>query len=192
MILPVLKARTQAQHDRVEALIPLMADPLPPGQYAWTLARLYGLYVPLDAALLRVRLPDSFEYGARRKLDALHADLTALGVPPGTLPLAPAPAWSSTAHALGALYVLEGATLGGQLISRHLGRQLGLSAARGAAFFASYGPDLGRMWRAFGAALEAHVAAHGGHEDVVRGAEQTFGAFEAWLSAPPRALERPA
>ena len=43
------------------------------------------------------------------------------------------------AQTLGCPYVLEGATLGGQVVGRHLRENLNLSPENGAAFFNSYG-----------------------------------------------------
>jgi heme oxygenase len=80
----------------------------------------------------------------------------------------------------GGLYVTEGATLGGQIISRQLEQMLGLSARRGAAFFTSYGLQVGSMWRSFCATLQAHTPAE--KEDlVVDAAKQTFVCMHQWL-----------
>jgi heme oxygenase len=50
--------------------------------------------------------------------------------------------------AVGCLYVLEGATLGGQFISRHLAT-LGIGPANGGLFFHGYGAKTGEMWKSF-------------------------------------------
>jgi heme oxygenase len=83
-------------------------------------------------------------------------------------------------QALGGLYVTEGATLGGQIISRHLEQTLGLSARRGAAFFSCYGLQVGAMWRAFCAILQTQTTAEQ-DEVVIAAARQTFISIHDWL-----------
>ncbi|MEM1271614.1 MAG: biliverdin-producing heme oxygenase, partial [Bacteroidota bacterium] len=79
----------------------------------------------------------------------------------------------------------EGATLGGKLIARRLRRQLGVTPDAGAAFYFSYGEDLGAMWKAFKAALNAHAARSEAPEDTyVTAARSTFLAMERWVSEP--------
>jgi heme oxygenase len=80
--------------------------------------------------------------------------------------------------------VLEGATLGGQLILRHLQRHFAGIPAGGFAFFRAYGEDVGPMWRAFGEALTRASSAEDSQlfkGRVVQGAKDTFDAFERWL-----------
>ncbi|MFC4638364.1 biliverdin-producing heme oxygenase [Deinococcus hohokamensis] len=181
MILPRLKAETQAAHDRVEALMHVMDTPLSRTHYVQTLRQLHRLYVPLEAQLAAQKLPEVFAFAERRKTDRLVLDLSVLGGVPGPATTGPLPTLLTPAHALGALYVLEGATLGGQLITRHVHRQLGLTALSGAAFFSGYGPDTGRMWRQFTEALTRYAQDTGQDEAIVEGARRTFAAFEAAL-----------
>ena len=89
------------------------------------------------------------------------------------------------------MYVLEGATLGGQLLLRHLSRHFAAapSPVGDFAFFRAYEDALGPMWRAFGAALVAATPDAPFADRVVHGARVTFEHFERWvdgaLSAPP-------
>jgi heme oxygenase len=94
------------------------------------------------------------------------------------------------AHALGLLYVLEGATLGGQLLRRRLGPALGLTEERGLAFFTAYGAEVGPMWRAFADALARFDAATpagerpAAHAAALDAARAAFVAFERDVVAP--------
>jgi heme oxygenase len=190
MILSVLKTETRVLHDRIEQnprLARLLAADLTPGEYRDTLARLYGFHAPLEAVLgarpewARI----GFSFDARRKAPLLARDLAALGLPPAAvegLPRCPdLPRLDHFADALGCLYVLEGSTLGGQVIAKHLRRSLGVDAAHGAAFYHSYGRDTGRMWKAFGDMLTA-CAAPGDHTAIVGAADATFEKMDAWLA----------
>ncbi|AFZ68214.1 biliverdin-producing heme oxygenase [Deinococcus peraridilitoris] len=182
MILRRLKEHTQAQHERVEALVRVMDDPLTLQQYREVLGSMAGFYLPLEAQLSDLDLPQVFRFEARRKSALLRRDLQVLGLSQTAhAARAQLPALSTVAHALGCLYVLEGATLGGRIIARHVERQLQLTPENGAAFFASYGDTLGVMWKEFGAALSGYAAEHGGESEILQGAERTFGALERWL-----------
>jgi heme oxygenase (biliverdin-IX-beta and delta-forming) len=191
-ILEALKSGTAAQHERVEALLALDGPPLTRARYATVVSELRALYAPLERALFARldadvpagwRLP-AFVPSDRRKLPLLDRDLAALslGTPPDA-PVAVLPAVATVPAALGALYVLEGATLGGRVIARRLA-DLGLAPATGAAYFAGYGDATGAMWRGYGAQVSDFVARFGGADEVLRAAGATFDAFERWFTAP--------
>lgn len=48
---------------------------------------------------------------------------------------------------LGALYVMEGSTLGGRFIAKHVEAVLGLEPGRGDAYFRGHGESTGSMWK---------------------------------------------
>ena len=52
-------------------------------------------------------------------------------------------------QSLGCAYVLEGATLGGVVLSRHFGRRFGLSTGKGASFLYGDGGDTAAKWVTF-------------------------------------------
>ena len=109
------------------------------------------------------------------------ADLLAFGVEPSGLPLClERPRPRTRAEAFGVLYVVEGATLGGQVLSRHLEETLGLGSANGARFFHGYGSRTGAMWQAFRKALLACPFARGEEDAMVRAAIDTFRALREW------------
>lgn len=111
-----LRHGTRAEHDRVDLLFSHV-DLTKPGGYARFLRAQARAYLPvedaLDAASITDLVPD---WPARRRADALRADLAALALPlPAPLP---APVLPTPAAALGAWYVLEGSRLGGALLAR--------------------------------------------------------------------------
>ncbi|MVN86621.1 heme oxygenase [Deinococcus sp. HMF7620] len=178
MLMSRLKVATAPHHQAVEALMPVMQADLTRQGYAQVLRSLHSVVQPLESALLALPLPLAFELPRRVKAPQLARDLAALGLTaaPGaslTLPGVP--------EGLGALYVLEGATLGGQIIGRHL-RARGITPDSGGAYFSGYGPQTGPMWRAFGAAMNSEVAPED-EARVLAGARQTFDAFGAALRA---------
>jgi heme oxygenase len=96
----------------------------------------------------------------------------------------------STEDALGRLYVLEGSTLGGTFIDRHLTGLLALTGVRVRAF-SPYGRETGAMWHAFRRAARDRVAAGGDPGRVVAAAQDTFAALAAWCDAPATPADGP-
>lgn len=185
MLLDHLRARTRSLHEALErdsGMAVLLRDDLTETAYAALLARLHGFYAPLDAALAphyaALGLAPADRAGRlARDLDALGAPLRP-GTPETSAAAAPS-AFASEGEALGALYVVEGAALGGHVIARHVGRTLGLTPARGLAFFSSDGAHVGARWKAFVAHLDASDASP---TAVVAGATSTFHAFARCLN----------
>jgi heme oxygenase len=186
-LLQTLKAETRPHHERAERVVRLMSPDLTVSGYRRHLEALYGLYGPLEvslAACLEGRFPE-LRLAERWKVPLLVADLRALGHDDASLARLPRhpglPALSGVPEALGALYVLEGATLGGQLILRHLTRHFEGTFAGDFTFFRAYGEAVGPMWKAFGEAVLRACPEPSLAPRVVRGAQDTFEAFEAWL-----------
>lgn len=191
MILEQLKIATRPNHEAMER------DPLSRSLFAPELSRdgyvhilqvYLGFYAPLEQALFS--LPDwadlGFDIERRRKAGLLLRDLRALGdstIDAADVPhCSDLPPISSIGEALGCMYVLEGATLGGQLIARQLRAAIGVGPTSGSAFFNSYGADLGPRWKEFRALLEAQAATPAISEAIVATAAATFCAMERWFS----------
>ena len=92
------------------------------------------------------------------------------------------PRLRSLPEGLGALYVLEGATLGGQVITRNLRSGLGIDAGTGGRFFAAYGEKTGIMWRDFVSVLDRHGEDEAAAETIERSAIAVFRCFENWMA----------
>lgn len=188
MILGLLKERTLRLHERIERTVDLPARLDSVGRYAALLARFHGYYAPLEERLAGAGLAAAgVDLGARCKAELLRADLAALGAGAdaiGALPRCPdLPAVAGAADGLGCLYVLEGATLGGQVARREVERRLGLVPGRGCSFFGSYGERVGPMWREFCRALEGYAAAAPGAADRIVGAAcATFAGLDRWVA----------
>ena len=189
MIHSTLKQRTGDFHDALETkLRVLLSDGISLDQYAAVQKKFYCFYCPIETQLLSIRGWDDPEFALqdRLKVPLLVSDLAALAVDFGEIARWPfcdrLPRLETIPEALGCLYVLEGATLGGKLITRHLKRVLPLDESRGCSFFNSYGDDVGRMWSSFLGILARHCERHGDAEVVVQSACQTFASLDRWLS----------
>lgn len=184
-----LKARTRDQHHAAEAspaMQAVLADDLTRASYRDHLARLVAFYGPAESALAAVPgLADVLDDldGRLVKTAWLRDDLGVLG----TGPAAPdaEPPTLDVSEALGMLYVIEGSTLGGKLIARHLERTLGVTSRSGAQFYSSYGPDRGPRWTHFKRALDTFGTSHPDQSDrAIQAAADTFDALRAQMAAP--------
>jgi heme oxygenase len=91
------------------------------------------------------------------------------------------PQFNTPAQVLGCLYVIEGATLGGQIISKHLLANLGLGPDTGAAFFNGYGAESGHQWQSFRLFLTGNAEAMDQDDEIVFSANDTFKTLGQWL-----------
>jgi len=188
MILTRLKHATHADHQAVEARVDLLNRLGSLADYRQLLEHFWGFYAPIEAQIAVG--PEWARYGVdiqqRMKTSALACDLQTLGLSSAALAALPLchslPVSDSFTHRLGCLYVLEGATLGGQIIARAVRDRLGLTPDSGCAFFASYGDQVATMWQAFRALLLQAAADEAAETAIVRGAHETFAAFGRWLA----------
>lgn len=184
MLLESLKSATAGHHARVEAAMPSLDQLATPAGYAAALRALHGFHAAWEPAIWHTPgMAEAGVDGGRRKLPLLVTDLRALGLHP-LRPEAPAAHLAGTAEALGALYVLEGAMLGGRIIHRRVAGPLGVTPAHGAAYYHGYGDGTGERWKAFGAALTRWADARSAAPAVVAGAVACFAALESWLAVP--------
>lgn len=181
-----LRRETRDCHERLEAQVDMHRLARSRDGYRRTLEAMLGFYGPVEEALARLDWrPAGIEIGERRKAHLIAADLAALGLAPEAVAALPRcadlPDLPDLRAGLGCLYVLEGATLGGQLILREVRERLSLEPEGGASFFASYGPRVGVMWREFKARLDAACANEEAATAAVLAAAGTFEALERWL-----------
>jgi len=188
-VLLSLRTGTADQHQAVEQTLDLLDPGLSPARLSGVLARMHGFWLAAEHGLdaWAAAFPDdaaAVGWHGRRRAGLFAADLTRLDAAPAAD--SPAlPALASTDQALGRLYVLEGSTLGGTFIDRHLA---GLPAFAGLRLraFTPYGPETGAMWAAFRRATRAHAAGGGDVSAMVDSARQTFTALADWCRPAAR------
>ncbi|MCK9903398.1 biliverdin-producing heme oxygenase [Frankia sp. Cpl3] len=185
-IMSCLRRSTAAVHERVEAGLGLADPDIPAGRYRDLMISFYRLHTALEPRLeaLFGEFEDPLlDWPGRRKLGRLTRDLSTLGIAPEGLTVLPAaliPAGNDLTFGFGALYVTEGATLGGQLIARNLSTRADLADAT--SYFTPYGDQAGRRWRDLRVVLRRWVGTDRERADaVVEAALGTFLAFEAAL-----------
>lgn len=177
-----LREETRREHLCLEGQVDVERRLVSRETYRALLERMYGFQAAIEEPLLAALPPDlGLDLAKRRHVPALRRDLSYLGSDPDSLPMAAPLNILSRARALGAMYVMEGSTLGGQIISRMIRDRLGLTFETGASYYAGYGPENGPMWREFGAAADAWLARHGGADEAIAAARDTFLALDAWF-----------
>ena len=182
MILAKLKEATRAQHEGLEGSVDVMSRMFALEDYKTLLTKFYRFYAAIEPELEKLVWSDvGYDFEERRKLPKLEEDLMNLGLDlveiKSAAPFSQIPNVDDFARAFGTLYVLEGATLGGQIIKRHLKEHLGLTPENGGSFFNGYGEQTGMMWKSFGTVITA-FAENGDHDDaIVETAKETFDSF---------------
>ncbi len=186
LILPELRKKTAMHHAALEDAVDIFAALRSTLAYGNLLTNFLGLYSVLEPRVLAAPnlaewLPD---FSQRARTPLLLADLRALNLPATRIQRCNyVPGINDAATAFGCLYVLEGSTLGGQVITRQAHASLGVTAENGCAFFSSAGRDIGKMWRTFGASLEAFARKNPGSRlRVTENAIATFELFRRWFS----------
>lgn len=183
-LLEALRHRTEQSHRDLERALQLESHLESASAYSCLLERFLGIYLPLEEKI--GHYPQLVEYGyrmnERRKTPTLMRDLASLGISSQkieSLPQCPIEELRSTGAALGCAYVLEGSTLGGQVITRMI-----QANARGlpTGFFNVYGSRTRDRWLEFTGTLRAYETARHEFTDVEEGANSTFESFAQWLT----------
>jgi heme oxygenase len=144
--------------------------------YRALLLRLYGFHLAFEAAagIASVRsgwLADD--------LTVLNAGGTTLAEAARCKDLAP---FDTPMRRLGALYVVEGSTLGGRQLARNLDPLLGATVSAGRRFFLGRGADTTKAWNALLARMTSSARTSAERKETVEAAVGTFAIFEQWLN----------
>lgn len=183
-LIDALRAATREIHHQLEDGLQIETRLADRGRYLTLLTGFLGIHEPLEARLAQCRELGHLGYhmAERTKIAALRRDLVALGLSAqdiSALPRFQAPAFPSAGAALGAAYVLEGSTLGGQSITRLI---TGGGHALPAEFFNVYGPQTRGRWMEFLDCLVSYQKAGGDPAPVTASARETFQVFAQWLT----------
>jgi heme oxygenase (biliverdin-IX-beta and delta-forming) len=191
-----LKRETAAAHQHLEAQLGLLDPSLDVHRYLRVLETFYGFYVPVEIDVTRLaaaEVPLGFPLRARAEL--IERDLLALGRSPAELAALPLcsdrPELSCFEDLVGCLYVLEGACLGGQVLTPLLHRRLGLAKDSGAAFFAGDEEWTLPRWTVVVAWLDGLPRTGASTAQIIRTAKATFDAFARWAAVARGGLPWP-
>jgi heme oxygenase (biliverdin-IX-beta and delta-forming) len=174
-----LREATREVHERLHqhaGFSAVAAGDIDLPRYRQLLSRLYGFHRGMEDRLVL----------SAKQSAALAADLVTLGLDQDTIVRLPRcatlPRMDTDAKRLGALYVIEGAALGGRVLARSLDRLFGTEAVEGRQFFSGQGAQTGAKWQAFLAELEHCGDSDSAFTDAITSAQDMFAAFEMWLN----------
>jgi heme oxygenase len=189
MILGKLKEATREQHENLENTVDVMNQMFSMDNYRTLLKKFYRFYSAIEPELARLEWTTvGYNFNDRLKVEKLATDLENLGMSAEEISKMSKwdhlPKLDSYAEAFGSLYVIEGATLGGQIIKRHLSEHLNLTPENGGLFFNGYGQQTGQMWKEFGSAITAFAEKNDKDETIVESAKETFDSFKACFEQP--------
>jgi heme oxygenase len=177
-----LRESTQKAHRSVEKQVPLMSKQLNLTGYIHYLNRVLGYHHALEQTLEQRHpgLLQQLQIALRTPL--LIQDLNDLHIGTDPWPAAPdsLPDMSTLAQAAGVLYVFEGSSLGGQVISAHLQKKLSLNG-QGTGYLLPYGDNPYPHWREFQNFLQMTASTPSHEDEIITSAIDTFTHFEQWL-----------
>lgn len=183
MISNLLRTETAQNHKTLESLMfvnEIMNNTLSTDQYKKLLTINYIIHQKLENTLansLDSTIAEQLGMKERLKLGALEQDLNYWNISTLTLPELSFELFipeKNIAEVLGALYVLEGATLGGNVIKRHLLANPNFKDHEdGLNYYGVYGEELSAKWKIFLSVLNEHVT-EVDYERCVNSANFTF------------------
>lgn len=183
MIANLLRTQTAEKHQQLESLMfvnDIMNNSLSIDDYKKLLTINYIIHQKLEnklANMLDNEIAEQLQMKNRLKLDSLEKDLSYWEIDAVSLPALNFELFvpeKNNAEVLGALYVLEGATLGGNIIKKHIlansnfkGKEDGLN------YYGVYGDELSAKWKTFVSVLNETVQ-EADYEKTVNSANETF------------------
>ena len=183
MLLEKIRAATNEQHQALEqTMFPFILRVSNQADYARLLRIFYGFYKPLqDAIDLHLYKGDFPDYPERRRPSWILDDLQALGERLDNIILMENTSFlHSNAHAIGAMYVMEGSTLGGKVICKTIRDNLVWKESGGFSFFSGYGSATGVKWKSFLDVLDQYSDTAEENE-IITAANEVFKRFHQWI-----------
>ncbi len=180
-----LKEETVTTHRQLEGMmIPAIKNIQTREDYIQLLLLFYTFFGGLELLIANtINVAALTDYAERRKIALIQADLHQLSVErlPAFCGDSILPTVTDSNAAWGALYVMEGSTLGGGVISKMIMERLPPEFKGAVSFFTSYGADTMRMWNAFKHSLDSAELDGAAQVKVIAAANQTFACFAKWI-----------
>lgn len=143
--------------------------------YADVLKYFYSYFSQVEQAIApfitEQLLPD---YKERRNSSYIKKDIEELGGQVSETPVIGLPVIETQLQALGALYVMEGSIMGGQIIVKMLEKD---GITKGISFFSGYGEATGQKWGVFTAVMNQAASTPEQEAIAIQAANETFDCF---------------
>ncbi len=189
-LLSRLREATRPMHDRLEhnhRMAQLLSSELTLDQYGVVLQRFHALIQPFEDHLYCYESDwNRLGYPAlnRTKTERLLRDLKWLGIQPLSnqeIPDDAVLACNSFPDLVGSLYVIEGSSMGGMVITRTLQKHLNIHPDSGGAYFFGDGPQTHQHWRTFQNMLETYSVSGYETDATITAACHAFSTFDRIL-----------
>ena len=189
-ILDTLKYETKKAHQEAEKILIFQLKSLKsPYEYAQLLEQLYIFYTPIETILLQKisskLIPD---ISKRIHMPHILEDLKILEYKLLRNPEDPLIAVKTPSHALGILYVIEGSTMGGQIIAKMINENVYMNGLDATNYFSSYKEETHIMWNSFKQNISS-IEKNINDQEMLKGAQETFEKLSAFLEATMKPLE---
>ncbi|MCE7066255.1 biliverdin-producing heme oxygenase [Dyadobacter sp. CY326] len=181
-----LRKQTAASHQKLEdnhLSKAILEANVTLADYQTYLSALYGVTLGCEKCvfpLIQNVIPD---LNQRFRSQLIANDLRATGFPQTQIDALPVYTFTlpNVAEAMGAMYVLEGSTLGGRMLFKHINKTLGLTENNGASYFWGYGEQTGPMWKLFVTAFTQFALETEQSAAIIDSAIHTFTIIDKWL-----------
>ena len=177
-----LKSSTQTEHQETEKLLVGRIKSIQSTEdYANVLRIFYGYFAPVEK-LIRQHITESSlpDLNERRNVSKIEDDLRLLGHDKPLEFSSVLPEINNHYHAVGAMYVQEGSTLGGRHIARMISSKLE-NASNALTFFQGYNEKTEEKWEQFKDFLNRNFATESEQHQVIEGAKRTFEKMQTWI-----------
>ncbi len=183
MIADAIKTATHTHHQSLEAIIIRKIKSIKSTEdYVTLLEWFYAYFGALEVQIKTHLETAGLDLANRRKAGDLANDLQSFKAdPPAFAAEDELPVIDDHFSALGALYVIEGSTLGGKYISPMIAKKLNLEPGQGLSFFDGYGEETMQMWDDFKAFLNDQPKNETEEKLIIDAANQTFLKFEEFI-----------
>lgn len=189
MILNKIREKTFVYHDDFTGWAnKILTGTADKEHYKDVLKTFYGFYYPFEQKLENVEewKNHDFDLKRRRKSQMLIEDMKKLGISDDEIKdikmCEKLPKMDNLADALGCMYVVEGATLGGQIVANKINEVLGFDGDNGASFFSSYKENLRPMWKEFSDFINKYSDDTNITDPIVDASDETYHRFNDWLA----------
>lgn len=181
----ILKKSTKEVHAETElVLIPQLKNINSKEDYIHILQTFYGFFAPLEKLIFGfISETHISNLKHRRKAFNIESDLIHLQSTVSGITNCPKlPLINSLEDAFGALYVLEGSTIGGVHIANMIKGNKSVQINDDAlSFFLGYGNETGFMWEHFKDQLNHFIRSEQQLRQVICSAKETFTTLKAWF-----------
>lgn len=179
-----LKFETREVHSDAEKLLLNKLSMIKcTNDYLKLLKLFYGFFAPLETQVRKhineEALADILKRGNTKKI---MEDIEILGGDKAMVEASSLPHVSNVLQAFGVMYVMEGSTLGGQIITRMLRDNRNIKVSKnGLSFFEGYKENTLTMWKSFTSRLDNSFQTDEQVNEIVSTAKETFIKMKEWI-----------